>query len=148
MNRFSRMTELRKLQEEAAALEVGRIQSRIAELRQQADRMQQETAQGRAEALHDLPLSGQRLPPGLYEEYYEGQAWRLRQNEQHIRQEEELLAKAMTAWSEARVRMKQVERMEESEGKRLNVEEERREAKVRDDRSGARHALALRTGGE
>lgn len=141
MNRFSRMSEVRRLQEEAAANEVGRIQGRIAQLRVEIAALEEQTAQGRVVALDDLPDGEHRLPPELYESYFQGQSWRRQRIEEEIRRLEETLKVALQAWNESRIRLKQVERLEEKEGLTQRVEEERREARTRDDRSASMHHL-------
>lgn len=139
MNRLTRLVELRRIQEEVKAAAFGRANANLDALRVAERQLDQETRQGRSEALQDVDHADQRLPPFLYEDYYKGQAWRRQQLAERIKKAERDLEVARQAWQAAHVQVKQVEKLESREQERLQEEARRRELRVLDDIGALRH---------
>lgn len=127
MNRFTRLVEIRRIQEESLAGELAKAQGRVAELRAQLAQLDTDTASGRTQSLDDVDHGDLRLPPALYEEYFQGQSWRHRQLEREIAQALEEVERARQAWQAARVRVKQTQGLEERLDQRHERERQRRE---------------------
>lgn len=113
MNRFTRLVELRRLKEESLALELAKTRQRVTALQDEVVRLAEETAKGREVALADVDQVDHRLPPGLYENYYQGQDWRRQRLEEEIGRAQQAVQQAQQAWFGARTQVKQAEHLED-----------------------------------
>lgn len=139
MNRFTRLKELRRLEEEAAAGRLGRARLAVSAIQERLETLTTETAQGRVAAIEDVVDLSHRLPPQLYETFYQGQAWRRQQLHKELEQAREGERKAEAAWRLTRLKVKQLESLEEKEGLRLKEERARQELKELDMVGAVRH---------
>jgi flagellar export protein FliJ len=133
MNRFTRLVELRRLREEAAAQEFAKTRMKVEGIQQQISDRKQETEEARILALSHVGQSGVRLPPMMYENFYRGQATRISNLSNAERQAANEMKKTMQAWHTTRVELKQAEKMSEKTEKLQQKEQKRREDRAMDD---------------
>lgn len=139
MNRMARLVSLRRIQEEAKAMEVGKVQAHIEQLNQQVESLTRHTALGVEETIEDVSRPEVRLPPAMYEHFFQGQKERRRRLDNELRQAHEALALAMQAWQGARVLLRQAEKLEEKERQRQHEEAQRRDMRQMDMIASIRH---------
>ncbi|MBF0418190.1 MAG: flagellar export protein FliJ [Magnetococcales bacterium] len=132
-NRFSRLEELRGLQEEAAGQAFARTLVRIEELTQHMAELDRQTAEEQRAAIEALANPGAGRPDaGLMQSFLAGQAWRRQRLEQMLHRARHDSEQARAAWHEARMRLQQSEKLAEKEGARLKQEAKRQENKELD----------------
>lgn len=139
MNRFTRLVELRSLKEETlgqshlrAVAEVNRIKEAIAALGEM-------TREGEDEAREDMLHGSARLVPAMYDQFNRGQVHRRGQLDEALKKAEGAVLEARAAWQAAYREMKQAERLEETEGERLDKEARTRETRTLDELGSMRH---------
>ncbi|MEO5371809.1 MAG: flagellar export protein FliJ [Magnetococcus sp. DMHC-1] len=121
-NRFSRLVELRRIQEETEAMVYSRNLAWMEGLRMRLQKIDQETEQAREE-VRQLQVSGSlRVSPAIYENFFRGQMVRRRRLQVSIQQAREEVSKSRDAWHAVRVQLKKTEKLQEKEGERLNSE--------------------------
>lgn len=139
MRRMARLVELRRIQEEAKAMVVGKVQARIDQLNQDVESLTQRTAQGHVESIEDVPQPEVRLPPMLYENFFHGQQERRRRLDAALKTAHEELALAMQEWQGARILLRQVEKLAQKEEERLHKEAQQRDNRQMDMIASIRH---------
>ncbi|MEO5346834.1 MAG: hypothetical protein H7834_10720 [Magnetococcus sp. YQC-9] len=133
MNRFSRLEEMRRIQEEAAGQAFARTLIRIEELTQRIaalDRQTEEENRAAIDALADPEAV--RSDPGLLQTFLSGQAWRRQRLEMTLQRARHDSQAAREVWLGTRVQLKQAERLSEKEEERLRGEVRRQEIKELD----------------
>lgn len=132
-NRFSRLEELRGLQEEAAGQAFARTLVNIEELTRHIAELDRQTAEERRAAIEALAdPDAKRTDAGLMQSFLAGQAWRRERLEHMLQRARHDSEQARAAWHEARMRLQQSEKLAEKEGARLQHEAKRQEFKEMD----------------
>ncbi|MBF0164222.1 MAG: flagellar export protein FliJ [Magnetococcales bacterium] len=132
-NRFSRLEELRGLQEEAAGQAFARTLVRIEELTRHIVELDRQTAEEQRAAIEALADAGtDRTDAGLMQSFLAGQVWRRQRLEHMLQRARHDSDQARVAWHEARTRLQQSEKLAEKEVARLKHEAKRQEIKELD----------------
>ncbi|MBF0177902.1 MAG: flagellar export protein FliJ [Magnetococcales bacterium] len=130
-NRFSRLMELRRIQEESEAMVYSRNLAWMEGLRLRLQQIDLETEQAREEVRRSQ-VSDSRLSPSMYENFFRGQMVRRRRLQISIQQAREEVQKSREVWHAARVQLKKTEKLQEKEKEKLDQEMQYRENKELD----------------
>ena len=139
MSRFKRLVELRNIQEEVEGAKVAAANAKVQNLLNEVARLEQETTQGRNEALEDVDQFDLRLPPQLYEDYFAGQKFRIQHLEEEIQQARQAVKKAMELWHAARVKLRQAEHIDDQAKAKHKKELARLESQEMDQLAAVKH---------
>ncbi|MBF0155456.1 MAG: flagellar export protein FliJ [Magnetococcales bacterium] len=132
VNRFSRLVELRQIQEETEAMAYSRNLAWMEGLRLKLQQIDLETEQAREEVRHLQTTDSSRLSPSVYENFFRGQVVRRRRLQVSIQQAREEVRKSREAWHAVRVQLKKTEKLQEKESDKLNALASHKEMKELD----------------
>ena len=137
VNRFNRLVELRRIREESNGTVFARVLTRLEGLKQDLNRLDQQTVE--EQTVMRLALPGSQgganqpmLATGMMDDFLRGQSWRRQRLQQMIAAAQMDMEKAKEAWLAARMQLRQAEKLAERESLRQHELAERNEKKAMD----------------
>lgn len=113
-----------------------RALARYETLGREINQLDEETEEVRRDA---TAQRGADLPADFLDNYFKGQAWRREQLMGKFEEARKEMEQTRMVWNAARIRLRQVEKLEEREGKHLKAEAHKREMKELDMIGALRH---------
>ncbi|MBF0621464.1 MAG: flagellar export protein FliJ [Magnetococcales bacterium] len=139
VNRFSRLVELRRIREEAAAAAYKEALGEIGLRKQRLLDLDEETEMARVEMAETLGDVSTRLPSNLYLDFYRGQDVRKAQTQKEIEEVQKAAESVKQKWLETRKSLQQAEKLEEKADVVIQQEARRQEYRELDRIGVIRH---------